>query len=87
MTRTHTRNLETLAASLLSLAMLLGMTPPPARAFADARAAKTPAAAPAKASAPKQVGKRTLAQLPSVFEENAGQAGGRVRFLSRGARH
>ena len=87
MTRTHPRNVETLAASLLSLTLLLGMTPPPARAVTNSRTTATTTAAPAKASAPKKVGEKTLAQLPSVFEENAGQAGNGVWFLSRGARH
>ena len=85
MKRTRSPYGATLTASLLSLALLLGVTPP------RARAAETPRAKPAPARSntrdfKKQI-ERSFAQLPSVFEENAGQAGGRVRFLSRGARH
>src|SRR5215212_5660395 len=86
MTRTLIDNGKTLTAALLSLTILLGMTPPP-----QARAAETSSATPASARtntpAPKQSVKQSIAQLPSFFEENAGQAGERVRFLSRGASH
>jgi hypothetical protein len=84
MTRTLSKNVETLTATLLSLAILLGMTPP-ARAVETSRA--KPASVHPNTPGPKQSVKQSVAQLPSVFEENAGQAGGRVRFLSRGAGH
>ena len=84
MTQTNYRHGETLTATLLSLAMLLGMTP-------LALAVETSRARPAYAQANRPVAKKSiwnsLAQMPSVFEENAGQADGRVRFLSRGAGH
>jgi hypothetical protein len=82
MTRTLIKHVETLTATLLSLAILLGMTPP-ARAVEPSHAK----AAHTNTASSKQGVKKTVAQLPSVFEENAGQADGRVRFLSRAAGH
>jgi hypothetical protein len=58
---------------------------PPALAVDTSRA--SPHASHAKAPGSKKSVNKTIAQLPSVFEENAGQAGGRVRFLARGAGH
>ncbi|MET0649675.1 MAG: SBBP repeat-containing protein [Pyrinomonadaceae bacterium] len=85
MTRTHSPYGATLTASLLSLTLLLGMVPQHARAVETPRAKPAPVR-PNTRDTKKEV-KSSFAQLPSVFEENAGQAGGRVRFLSRGARH
>ncbi|HEX8190250.1 MAG TPA: SBBP repeat-containing protein [Pyrinomonadaceae bacterium] len=85
MTRTLIKHGEALTATLLSLAILLGPTPPPARAAGTERA--TPAPSHADKAAPGQGVKKSFAHLPSVFEENAGQAGARARYLSRGARH
>ena len=81
---THTRNVEAFAASLLSLTLLVGMTPTAPRAAAGTRAAHAPADG---GTAPRHSFEESLTQLPSVFEENGGQAGGRVKFVSRGARH
>jgi hypothetical protein len=83
MTRTF-KNGETLTATLLSLALLLGMTPPGARAAETPRATR---ASHTNTPDQKQSVKRTLTQLPSVFEENVGQLAGRARFVSRGAGH
>src|SRR3712207_106089 len=77
------RNVETFTASLLSLTLLLGMTPTTASAVGHSR--PTPATAHAKTTGPKQGVKKSVTQLPSFFEETAGQAGGRARFVSRGA--
>src|SRR5215204_5939541 len=85
MTRTHFKHGETLTATLLTLAILLGTTTPPARAAETRRA--TPAASRADAAGSKQGVKKSAAQLPSFFEENAGQADPRARFISRGAGH
>ncbi|HEX8150790.1 MAG TPA: SBBP repeat-containing protein [Pyrinomonadaceae bacterium] len=85
MTRTHIRNAEALTATLLSLAMLLGMTPTAYGAAETARA--TPAASRADTAGARQAVKKSVTQLPPVFEENAGQAGARARFISRGAGH
>jgi hypothetical protein len=82
---THFRNGETFTASLLSLTLLLGMTP--AARGADANSRPAPTAAHRNAAAPKQAVQKTFAQLPSVFEENAGQFAGGARFVSRGAGH
>ena len=85
MTRTNFRNGKTLTATLLSLAILLGLTPPTTRAVETPRA--RPASASTKTPVSKQSVKKSLAQLPSVFEENVGQADARAKFISRGARH
>ncbi|HEX7316605.1 MAG TPA: SBBP repeat-containing protein [Pyrinomonadaceae bacterium] len=80
---THIRNVETFTASLLSLTLLLGMMPTASRAVGTSR----PTSESKNTRAPKQAIEKSLTQLPSVFEESAGQAGGRVKFISRGARH
>jgi hypothetical protein len=85
MTRTLFKHGETLTATLLSLAILLGMAPPSVRASETSRA--KPASPRADAAVTKQDVKKTLTQLPSIFEENAGQADARTRFVSRGAGH
>src|ERR1044071_9084504 len=77
-----TRNTKTLTATLLTLAILLGLTPP-ARAVGTSRAT----AGSKNAAGSKQGVKRSFAQLPSFFEENAGQADARAKFISRGAGH
>src|SRR5919205_308437 len=83
MTRTVSRTVSALTAALLSLATLQGMTLPRARAFG------TPSTRPASANTrgPERGLNKSLTKLPSVFEENAGQFGGRARFVSRGAGH
>jgi hypothetical protein len=81
---THFRNVETFTASLLSLTLLLGVTP------AAARAAGHPRPAPpalTDAHGPKPSVRKSVTQLPSFFEENAGQADAGARFISRGAGH
>jgi hypothetical protein len=83
--RTNFRHVEKLTVSLLTLALLLGLTPPPARAIAPSRV--TPAAAPVNKPGAKKGVKKALAQLPSFFEESTRQVDGGVRFISRGARH
>ena len=83
MTRTLIKYGETLTVTLLSLSLLLSMTPPTVRAVETSRV--KPSAARTNTHGPGPELKKTIAQLPSVFEENVGQAGGRVRFLSRGA--
>jgi hypothetical protein len=84
MMRTLIKNGGKLTATILSLSILLGMTPP-------ARAAETsrvkPSAARTNRHGPKQEVKKSIAQLPSAFEENVGQADARARFVSRGAGH
>ncbi|MBV8859046.1 MAG: SBBP repeat-containing protein [Acidobacteria bacterium] len=82
MTRNILRHGETLTATLLSLALLLGITP-------HVRAVGTSRSTPESKNkpGPKQEIKRSLAQLPSFFEENAGQLAGPARFVSRGAGH
>ena len=89
MTRRHRRNCDALAASLLSLTILLGILPRPARAAAPPKEERTAVLppAPARADAPAGRAQKSLARLPSSFEANAGQADPRVRFISRGARH
>src|SRR5215207_4863048 len=85
MTRTHFKNGEALTATLLTLAMLLGMTPTADGAAETLRA--KPAASRADAAGPTQGFRKSVTQLPSFFEENAGQVAGRARFVSRGAGH
>src|ERR1044071_2949926 len=76
MTRTH-------LTSLLSLALLLGAMPPRAGAVGTSRAT----AGSKNRTGPKQGVKKSVAQLPSFFEENRGQIAGRASFISRGAGH
>ena len=80
---THIRNVEAFMASLLSLTLLLGMTPTASRAVGTSR----PTPESKNTHGTKQPFEESLTQLPSVFEEHGGQAGGRVKFVSRGARH
>ncbi len=82
---THSRNGETFTASLLSLTLLLGMTPAAGGFAGNSRPA--PPAARANADVPKRGVRKTFAQLPSFFEENAGQFAGNAKFVSRGAGH
>ncbi|MBV9924927.1 MAG: SBBP repeat-containing protein [Acidobacteria bacterium] len=79
---THNPNVKTLAAALLSLAILLGVMPH-ARAVGTSR----PRPESKQTYGAAQEIKKSLAQLPSFFEENAGQVAGRVKFLARGAGH
>ncbi|MFL6332918.1 MAG: SBBP repeat-containing protein [Pyrinomonadaceae bacterium] len=85
MTRTLFKHVDQLAASLLSLTILLGMMPRPARSAETSR--MQPPASRTNTRGPRQEVKKSTAHLPSVFEGNAGQADSRVRFLSRGAGH
>ena len=82
---THFRNVETFTASLLSLALLLGTMPTATGAVETSR--PKPAASHTNTPGAKQSFKKSVAQLPSFFEENKGQAGGGARFVSRGAGH
>src|SRR5215217_3125641 len=85
MTRNYFRRGKTLTATLLSLSILLGTTPPRARAAETSRPA--PDVSRANAYVPKQAVRKSVTQLPSVFEENLGQVGAGARFVSRGAGH
>jgi hypothetical protein len=82
---THFRNVRTFTASLLSLTLLLGLAPALTRAAEATR--PTPKPARTKARGPERDVKKSVSQLPSFFEENAGQSAGRARFISRGAGH
>ncbi len=84
MTRTHFKNGKTLTATLLTLAMLLGMTP--AYGAAETRRATPKPSHAGTAGAQRDV-KKSFTQLPSFFEENAGQFAVGARFVSRGAGH
>ncbi|HWS86108.1 MAG TPA: SBBP repeat-containing protein [Pyrinomonadaceae bacterium] len=82
---THLRNGQTFTASLLSLALVLGLKPAATRAVETSRTA--PASAHINTAGSGRGVKKSVAQLPSFFEENAGQADPRARFVSRGAGH
>ena len=72
-----------LTATLLSLTILLGAMPPRAVAAGTSRAVT----GSKNRTGSEQGVKKSLAQLPSFFEENKGQADARARFISRGAGH
>ncbi|HEX8556743.1 MAG TPA: SBBP repeat-containing protein, partial [Pyrinomonadaceae bacterium] len=83
MTRTLARTCAPAAALLLTLLALAAAAPhdrAAASGKAGARASRPAEARPARIE-------KTLARPPASFEANAGQADGRVRFLSRGPGH
>ena len=84
MTQTLARTGGTLAALLLSLAILDGAT---ANRTHASHAPEKGAAVPTPAGAPRGHLEKSPVRLPTSFEVNAGQADARVRFLSRGSGH
>ncbi|HEX8118279.1 MAG TPA: hypothetical protein VF521_13470, partial [Pyrinomonadaceae bacterium] len=87
MTTTHARNVRTYTSALLMLSILACMVPQTRAAGTSRTTPGSKNANGAKREVKRSEVKKSLAQLPSFFEENVGQSAGRAKFISRGAGH